>query len=158
MKRKRHYTGWAGVLATAAELTRRCYDVTLTFGNTPKTDLLAAAEDGPPFRVEVKSASSPNWIPIQKSILESPPDDNSFFVVVLVPSQEAELFRFFVLTHTEVLGAWNAVPKTKRSGELVKPGWEGIGWPAVRPHENSWHKMPGWKPVDAALDNEEVQK
>jgi hypothetical protein len=150
MKRKRHYTGWAGVLATAAELTRRCYDVTLTFGNTPKTDLLAAAEDGSPFRLQVKSASSPNWVPIQKSVLECPVDPHSFYVIVLIPSKEEEHFRFFILTHAEVQAGWAAFPKVKKSGEPIKPGWEGIGWSHVKPHENCWHKLPGWRSVDSS--------
>lgn len=142
LKRSRHHTGWAGVLATAAELTRRCYDVTLTFGNTPKTDLVAAAPSGDAFCLQVKSASTPNWVPIQKAILESPVRSNLFFVIVLVPSAPDAHFRFFVLTHAEIQAAWDKVPKTTRAGQPLKPGWEGIGWGAVAPHENAWHKLP----------------
>jgi hypothetical protein len=88
--------------------------------------------------------------PIQLSTLEGPPSKDNFLVVVLVPAIEDDRFRFFILTHEEMQSAWAAVPKTKRSGEPLKPGWEGIGWSAVKPHENAWHKLPGWQPIETS--------
>jgi hypothetical protein len=155
MKRPKHYTSFAGVLATAAELTRQCYDTSLTLGNAPRTDLLAASTNGLTFRVQVKSLSNPNWILIQKHFLESEPDSTIYFVMVLVPLEEHDQFRFFILTHQELLDAWSAAPKVKRSGKPIKPGFEGIGWPAVKSHENAWHKLPGWKRVDSAQTSDE---
>jgi len=140
--RSKHHTWWAGVLATAAELSRRSYDVTITMGNTPTTDLLAAAPDGPAFRVEVKSASTPNFVPIQKSILESPVRDDLVFVIVLVPRQLKDAFRFFVMTHADVRDAWKATRKTTKHGQPYKPGWEGLNWGAITSHENCWNKLP----------------
>jgi hypothetical protein len=130
-------------LATAAELSRRLYDVTITLGNTPTTDLLAAAADGSAFRVEVKSASTPNFVPIHKAILESPVRSDLVFVIVLVPRETTESFRFFVMTHAEVRAAWNVARKTTKLGQPHKPGWEGLNWGAVATHENCWNKLPG---------------
>lgn len=142
--RGKHHTGWAGVLATAAELSRRSYDVTITLGNTPTSDILAAATpNGPAFRVEVKSASTPNFVPIQKSILESPVRADLVFVIVIVPRNPEQSFRFFVMTHAEVRAAWQATRKTTKTGQPYKPGWEGLNWGSITSHENCWNKLPG---------------
>jgi len=142
-QRSRHHTGWAGVLAVGAEVTRLGLDVTLTLGNTPRTDLLIdPGKSGRPFRLQVKSASSPNWVPVQRQLLEDGLDENLFFAVVLVP-RPPTAFRFFILTHGEVQAAWSRVPRTKRNGEAVAPGWEGLSWGEVKPHENAWFKLPG---------------
>jgi hypothetical protein len=141
--RGKHYTSWAGVLATAAELSRRSYDVTITFGNTPTTDLLAAAPDGSTFRIEVKSASTPNFVPIQRNILESPNRSDLVVVVVLVPRKQEERFRFFIMRHDDVRNAWQTTRKTNKSGEPYKPGWEGLNWGTITPFESCWDKLPG---------------
>ena len=83
MARKRQYTAWAAALATAAELSRRSYDVTITFGNTPKVDLLCSVPDGKQFKVQVKGISSRNALFIQKHFLEGTLEPNLFLVIVL---------------------------------------------------------------------------
>src|SRR5262249_16942603 len=141
--RGKHHTSWAGVLATAAELSRRGYDVTITLGNTPTTGLLVAAPDGSAFRVEVKSASTANFVLMQKAILESPFRLVFIFVFVFVPRKQNKPFRFFVLTNDDVREAWQATRKTKKSGQAYKPGFEGLNWGAITKHENCWNKLPG---------------
>lgn len=140
--RNKHHTSWAGVLGTAAELSRRSYDVTITLGNTPTTDLLVASPNGSAFRVEVKSASTPNFIPIQKSVLEAPERSDLMFVIALVPRKNDGSFRFFVMSHADVRAAWQVTRKTKKSGEAYKPGWEGLNWSVILPFENRWDKLP----------------
>jgi len=141
--RNKHHTSWAGVLATAAELSQRCFDVTITLGNTPTTDLLAAGPDGSAFRVEVKSASTPNFVPIQKGLLESEPRSGLIFVIVLVPRNGEAPFRFFVMTHAEICTAWQGTRKVTKAGQPYKPGWEGLNWSSITQHENRWEKLPG---------------
>jgi hypothetical protein len=123
--------------------TRRGYDVTLTFGNTPTTDLLACAPNGLAFRVQVKSARSPNFVPIQKATLEGPSLTGLVFVIVIVPIEESSGFRFFIMTHREIQAAYKNLPKVTRSGQPYKPGWEGIRWSDITVHEKAWWKLPG---------------
>jgi len=105
MTRKLHYTAWAATLATAAELTRQSYDITLTFGNTPKVDLLcSASESGEQFKVQVKGISHQNALWIQKHFFEDSTQPDLFFVIVLV-SEDQPFFRFFIMTHAEVKDA-----------------------------------------------------
>jgi hypothetical protein len=143
LARSRQHTSRAGVLAVAAELSRRSYDVIIPIGKTPKTDLVATASDDSTFKVEVKSASTPNFVLIQKAALEAKPESGLLFVVVLVPRKAEDPFRFFIMTQADVQAAWKATRKTTKSGAPYKPGWEGLNWNSITPHENCWHKLPG---------------
>ena len=84
-KRQPNYTSWAATLATAAELARRCYDATITFGNTPRVDLLAAPHDGTAFKVQVKGISGEYALRIQKCFFEMPTQHDLFLFIVVVP-------------------------------------------------------------------------
>src|SRR5271157_2170962 len=129
MKRDTHYTSWAATLATAAELARRSYDATITFGNTPKVDLLAATKGGPAFKVQVKGISGEYALRIQKSFFEMPTKKNLFLFIVVVPEQEKkEPFQFFIMTHEESKKAYASMGTLKRDGTPYKKGNEGLTW------------------------------
>ncbi len=143
MKRDRHYTSWAATLATAAELARRCYDATITFGNTPKVDLLAATKDGPAFKVQVKGISSENALWIQKSFFDMPTQQDLFLFIVVVPRDIAKPFQFFIMTHEESKKAYASQRTVKRDGSPYKEGHEGLTWGVVKIHKDRWDKIPG---------------
>ena len=67
-------------------MSRRRYTVVLTHGNTPSMDLLCVSPEGRPFKVKVKSAATPNYIPIRKWILEGDSQHNLVFMIVYVHS------------------------------------------------------------------------
>ena len=142
MARSTHYTAWAGAFAVAAELSRREYDAAITIGNTPKRDLLCSAPSGEPFGVQVKSARSPNWIPIQKTLLEAVPMRDLYLVVVLVPTDTQRPFEYHILTHMEACDLYSRQRKVKLDGTPYKTGMEGLNWRDVRPHLNRWEKLP----------------
>jgi hypothetical protein len=141
MPRKKHHTGVAGTFAVAVELSRRNYEVSLTPRNSPSIDLLCASPNGIPFKVQVKRASSANFVPVGKARLETNPDDNLYLIIVLVPSAELP-FQFFIMSHPEARTIWADVPKVKPNGEPYAAGWEGFGWRTIEKHENSWEKLP----------------
>ncbi len=143
MKRDRHYTSWAATLATAAELARRCYDATITFGNTPKVDLLAATKDGPAFKVQVKGISWENALWIQKSFFDMPTQQDLFLFIVVVPPDIAKPFQFFIMTHEESKKAYASQRTVKRDGSPYKEGHEGLTWGVVKMHKDRWDKLPG---------------
>ena len=151
MARKRQYTAWAAALAAAAELSRRSYDVTITFGNTPKVDLLCSVPDGKQFKVQVKGISSRNALFIQKHFLEGALEPNLFLVIVLL--EDNKPFQFFIMTHAEAQDAWRAiaydstgspvlVKRGQRKGLTTKEGCEGLLWGSFKNHENRWDKFP----------------
>ena len=142
MKRSRHHTSWAGALYVAAELSRRGYDATLTFGNTPSLDLLCASPDGKPFKIQVKSLTTGNAVLIQKSLLDVVPQADLFFAIVLVPNKEEASMEFRILTHHEVTELWKSMPKVKKDGQPYKPGMDGLNWGVVKPYKGGWEKLP----------------
>jgi hypothetical protein len=142
MERARHYTGWAGLLAVAAELSRRGYDASITLGNTPALDLICSSPAGEPFKVQVKSASGPNWVRIQKALLEATPKIDLFLAVVLVPKDTRRPFEFYILTHSEACDLYGKQRRTRLDGRPYKPGFEGLSWGDVRPYVSRWDKLP----------------
>jgi hypothetical protein len=142
MKRTRHHTGWAGALYVAAELSRRGYDAALTFGNTPSLDLLCASPNGKPFKIQVKSLTTGNAVLIQKSLLDTAPQPDLFFAIVLVPAKEEAPMEFRILTHHEVTELWKSMPKVKKDGQPYKPGMDGLNWGVVKPYKGGWEKLP----------------
>lgn len=145
MKRDRHYTSWAATLATAAELARRCYDATITFGNTPKVDLLAGTKEGPAFKVQVKGiGKKENGVWIQKSFFDMPTQQNLFLFIVVVPDQDKkESFQFFIMTHKESQKAYASIRTVKRDGTPYKPGHDGLYQRDYENHKDRWDKLPG---------------
>ena len=55
---KRYRTQWATQFYVAAELTRRGYLVSLTFGNAAVSDLLVSSPSGNNFTVDTKGQST----------------------------------------------------------------------------------------------------
>jgi hypothetical protein len=140
MARSNHHTGAAGVLAVAAELSRRGYDAAITLGNTPTIDIICSVPEHKPFRVQVKSVSYPNWVQIRKEHLEHP-DQDLYFAVVLVPVDAAKPFAFHILTHAEVCNDYKNQSKNRKDGKPLKPGREGVAWAFVEKHLGRWDKL-----------------
>lgn len=142
MKRASHHTAWAGLLALAAELSRRGYDAAITFGNTPSLDLICSSPSGTPFTVQVKSLSANNWVLIQKAMLEDKPKMELLLAVVLVPTDAEKPFQFYILTHREACEAYAKQRRVRLDGQPYKPGMEGLAWGEVRQHLSRWDKLP----------------
>ena len=75
---KRYLTQWGAQFYVAAELSRRNYLVTFTFGNAPTTDLLVVSPNEKAFRVEVKGQKTHNFWLIKKRMVEDNLLDLSF--------------------------------------------------------------------------------
>ena len=141
MKRSRQHTAWAATFATAAELSRRGYDVTFTLGNTPRIDLLCAVPDGKLFKVQVKGISNSAAFYAQKEFFDTPMQIDLFLVVVLVPRDETTELQFFILTHDEARREFEKMPKYKKDGRPYVDGF-GLNWSSVKPYKDNWHSFP----------------
>lgn len=75
---KRYRTQWASQFFVAAELTRRGYLVSLTFGNAPVADLLVVSPSEREFMVDVKGQSTKNFWLFQRRERR----EDLFFVLV----------------------------------------------------------------------------
>jgi hypothetical protein len=82
----------------SAELTRRGYLVSLTFGNAPTSDLLVQSPQGAAFTVDVKGQSTRNfWL-----FRQLPPKPNHFFILIYLPPQFGPP-RYFILASDELM-------------------------------------------------------
>ena len=142
MTRAGHYTGWAGALAVASELSRRSYNAAITLGNTPSLDLICTSPTGVPFTVQVKSSSGRNHVQIKKALLEANPRVDLFVIVALVPEDSAVAISYYVLTHQEACTYYAAQRRVRRDGKPYKTGREGIAWRDVSNHVAQWGKLP----------------
>jgi len=70
MKRgKKYFTQWASQFYVAAELVRRGYLVSLSFGNAPVVDLLVQSPKGILFTIDVKGQTTTDLPSSQTGIL-----------------------------------------------------------------------------------------
>ena len=142
MARSRHHTAWAGLLAVAAELSRRSYNASITLGNTPALDLICTSPAGVPFAVQVKSASTKTWVPIQQQWLEAAPRADLYLAVVFIPRDLALPPEFHILTQAEACTFYARQRRVRRNGMPYKPGWTGLAWADVSPSRSMWAKLP----------------
>lgn len=86
LQSRKYQTQWAAQFYAAAELTRRGYLVSLTFGNASEIDLLAVSPSGKHFAVDVKGQSTRNFWLIQQRKNR----DDLYFIVagrILLPQK-----------------------------------------------------------------------
>lgn len=143
MKRTNQHTAWAATFSSAAELSRRGYDVTFTMGNTPRIDLLCSVPDadGKSFKVQVKGISGKYGFWVQKLFFEVPTQNDLYLVVVLVPRDDELPLEFFILAHKEAQKAFESTPKIKKDGRRYESGF-GLNWGSITPYENKWASFP----------------
>jgi hypothetical protein len=140
-ERDKQQTSSAAVLATGAELSRRCYDVTFTIGNTRRVDMLCSAPSGQTSKVQVKGISGAYGFYIDKSFFEGETQPNLFLIVVVVPPVgDNAPFRFFILNHADAKKEFSKMPQHKRDGKPQSN--PGLNWGSVKHYQDKWHTFP----------------
>jgi hypothetical protein len=142
-RRSAHRTQWAAQFAVASELCKRGYEVALTMGNHPTSDLLVNSPNEVAFSVDVKGLYKKNYWAVKAK----KPKPNLFYVFAFVPDEGQN--RFFILTQERVnieievdlvKARTNAVAKGK-SGENIG-NFTGISWRQAEAYENAWSVLP----------------
>lgn len=125
-------SGLAGELFTAAELLRRDYQVSLTFGNAKAIDLFVHNEDiNHTFNVQVKTLRSSNCFLINHEKI----DKKTIYVFVLLNSNKPEKpVEYFILSGKQVMQN-----KEKLFGKSLNKGtFTAINIGPVREYANNW--------------------
>jgi hypothetical protein len=142
-RRSVHQTQWAAQFAVASELCKRGYEVALTMGNHPTTDIMVSSPGGARFGVDVKGAYKRNfWLVKQK-----PSRSDIYYVFAFVPDGGQN--RFFILSQSQVSEAIQieferarlAAKAKGRSDEKVED-WPGVQWSIAERFENRWDLLP----------------
>lgn len=133
-------TGLAAEFFVAAELTRRGYVVTLTFGNTKAIDLIVINHAGEPVPVQVKGmqrSKSLCWNMSRDAVKE-----NVFYVLVNLHADTLIQPEFFVLSGAEM----------KATLKKVESRRDYIDYTTIKASafRNAWEKLGAVKPQNAS--------
>jgi hypothetical protein len=130
-------TGLAGALLAAAQLALRGWPVSVTYGNTKRTDLLAqVGQDLLPVAIQVKTkgASQKDWR-LAKGIPDlSPPDANEWVVLVALRGDESP--DFFVIPRNHLRGYVVAALWASKANT-----WGALGEQEFPGYRNAWSLM-----------------
>jgi len=109
IKLEKNQTGIAGEFYVAGELSRRGYNVTVTFGNTKSVDLLVQ-KDRAVFAIQVKTIQATKsicWNIDKTKVL-----GDHYYVLVNLHADHPEMKpEFFVLTGPEAITLFKDTPK-----------------------------------------------
>jgi hypothetical protein len=134
----RYRTQWSSQFYAAAELTRRGYLVSLTFGNAPVSDLLVQSPSGDHFTVDVKGQSTKNFWLIRPRTAK--PDH--YFILVFVP-RDGSPPKFFIVRSDELM---RHREKYKQSALISSGKYRddlgGINWGTALAYEDKWDSLP----------------
>lgn len=137
LQQKKYQTQWATQFYASAELTRRDYLVSLTFGNAPVADILAVSPGGWHFMVDMKGQASRNFWLFQ----DVKPRDDLYYILVYLPKNEPP--RFFIMSSFEKVKKIKEHEKAvKARGRIYKPYARGFNFSVALEYENQWHKLP----------------
>lgn len=134
----KYKTQWAAQFFAAAELTRRGYLVSLTFGNAPISDLLVQSPNGTQFIVDVKGQSTKNfWL-----IPRREPNPNHYFILVYLPNDMDSPPRYFVLSSDELMKRREEYKESVLHRGRYRDDLGGINWTTAFDYENKWENLP----------------
>jgi hypothetical protein len=118
----KNMTGLAGELFVAAELLKREFQTSITFGNAKQIDLLAHnPRTGLKFAIQVKSLRYKNYFPVREI------NENLTYVFVVLNKPE-EAVRYFIASAKEIFKHHYKDPK----------GFSGFTFNSLLQFENKW--------------------
>ena len=136
--RRNYQTQWASQFYAAAELTRRGYLVSLTFGNAPESDLLVHSDySDNNFTVDVKGQSSMNFWLIQPR----KPNPNHYFILVYLPSGYKQP-KYFIISSDMLMKKREEYKNRMMPKGKYKDALGGINWSTALECENKWDDLP----------------
>lgn len=133
----KYKTQWTAQFYVAAELTRRGYLVSLTFGNAPVADLLVRSPSGIQFTVDVKGQSSKNFWLIQNR----PQNQNHFFVLVFLPP-DFKPPRYCIISSDELMKRREEYKQSALPSGKYRDDLGGINWATPFNYEGKWENLP----------------
>jgi len=137
MQGTRYRTQWAAQFYTAAELTRRGYLVSLTFGNAPVSDLLGRSPNGSQFTVDVKGQSTKNFWLIQPRV----PDPRHFFILVFLPKQNTPP-QYFIISSDKLMCLREEYKQSALARGKYRDDLGGINWSTALQYGGKWDTLP----------------
>jgi hypothetical protein len=137
-QRKKYQTQWASQFFAAAELTRRGYQVALTLGNAPVTDLLVVSPEGKYFQVDVKGQSTRSFWLIQNRTIE----ENLFFIMVYLPKDNLPP-QYCLLSCSQIMAERDTYRQhVEQIGTKYRDDLGGMNWSVAFRYKDNWDILP----------------
>lgn len=137
MSNQRYKTQWSSQFFVAAELTRREYLVSMTFGNAPVSDLLVKSPLGNHFTVDVKGQSTKNFWLIQPRA-----SNPSHYFILVYLSKDYGIPRYFILPSDELMRRREEYKNSVIHKGKYRDDLGGINWTTAFDYENKWENLP----------------
>ena len=135
-RRSTDRTQWAAQFAVASELCKRGYQVALTLGNQPITDLMVISPQHKSFRIDVKGQYRRSFWHAKRNKRQNA----LFYVFAYVPNGLPN--QFFVMTQGQVnraiLTTWGKF--TRRP--IAAGDRTGVSWKFVEKYLDKWDVLP----------------
>ena len=133
----KYKTQWTAQFYVAAELTRRGYLVSLTFGNAPVSDLLVRSPSGNQFTVDVKGQSTKSfWL-----IKDRPQNPNHYFVLVYLP-RDFQTPRYCIVSSNELMKRREEYKQSILPKGRYRDDLGGINWSTAFDYAEKWENLP----------------
>lgn len=126
----------AGEYGVCSELSKRGFDVSLTFGNAKAVDIFVHLDDGSFKRIEVKTTRSNKFVTgfFQKYYDRTRNDHPDFWVLVYIDADNES--HYYILTHEE-MGNIQMIPNKMTEWKRID-GCDNVKRSLVECYENRW--------------------
>ncbi len=137
--KKKYRLSMAGECGVCAELSKRGFDASITFGNAKATDVMIFQEDKSFKRIEVKTSRSTRFVTgfFQKyyNINQSPRPDFWIFVHI----DEDNKSHYYILTHEEM--GYVQMKRNKMEAWERIIGCDNVLLRDLEPFKEQWDKL-----------------
>jgi len=137
IQQTRYKTQWAAQFYAAAELTRRGYLVSLTFGNASVVDLLVQSPKGIQFTIDIKGQSTKSFWLIQNR-----QQNNDHYFILVFLSKNMEQPKYFIMSSNELMKRRKEYERRMAQRGRYRDDLGGINWSTAFDYENHWDNLP----------------
>lgn len=136
---KKHRLGLAGEYGVCSELSKREYDVSLTFGNAKAVDIFVHLPDGFYRRIEVKTTTTEKFVTgfFQKYYDKNKGNHPDYWVLVYIDAKKVS--HYYILSHQE-MGKVQMKVNGMTTWKQIK-GCDNVKRALVAAYENKWSKI-----------------
>lgn len=136
----KYNTSMAGEYSVCAELSKKGYNVSLTFGNAKAADVIVFLENNKYARIEVKTSNTTRVVTgfFQKYASKTQVPHPDFWVLVYIDKNN--ISHYYVFTHEE-MGNEQLCRNGMTSWSKVK-GVDNVLIKDLSTYENAWDKIP----------------
>lgn len=139
VKNDKYLLGMAGEFNVCAELMRRGFSASITYGNSKKADIIVLNDDQIKM-VEVKTTSNQKWV-----LGKVPQPSNKIWCFVYFPQDLEQKAEYFIIQQTDLSRIVAEIDMEYRekfrnkNGKELSKGVASINQKELLQYRNAWH-------------------